>query len=221
MSPYNLEGVLAFLSNLALNNNRPWFEEHKEDFEKARRSFEALIDELIRRLSAFDDLSGLTAKECIIRIYRDIRFSRDKTPYKTAMGASMAAGGRKSGRCGYGLHLSPGETKAAGGFWEPLPAQLAAFRRAVDRDPRALSDITAAPEFVKTFGGLKGDKLKSVPRGYAKDHPAIEVLRLKQAYVARLFPDQAVIADDFIDRLIDAFRLMKPFLDYLNGAVSR
>ncbi len=220
MSPYDLKGVLNFLSGLALNNRRPWFEEHKADFEKARLTFENLIDEVIRRLSAFEDLSGLTAKDCVMRMYRDIRFSKDKTPYKTAMVASIAAGGKKSGRCGYGLHLAPKETMAGGGLWDPQPAQLAMFRRTIDRDPLAFSKLIEAPEFERTFGGLKGEKLKSAPQGYAKDHPAVEILKLKQVYVARSFPDRAVIADDFVDRLIDTFRVMKPFIDYFNNMES-
>jgi uncharacterized protein (TIGR02453 family) len=196
------------------------FEEHKAIFEKAKLTLEKLVEELIRRLSAFDDLSGLTAKDCVMRIYRDIRFSRDKTPYKTWMAALIAAGGRKSGRYGYGLHLRPNDTMAAGGLWDPGPEELAMFRRAVDRDARAFSDLIEAPEFVRTFGGLKGEKLKGAPRGYAKDHPAVELLKLKQVYVARSFPDQAVVAGDFVDQVAGVFRVMKPFLDYLNAVAS-
>ncbi len=220
MSLYDLRAVLDFLSNLSLNNDRTWFEEHKAVFEKARLTFEKLVDELIRRLSAFEDTTGLTAKDCVMRIYRDIRFSKDKTPYKTWMAALIAAGGRRSGRCGYGLHLSPGATMAGGGLWEPRPEQLALFRQAIDRDVRAFSDLIGAPEFVRTFGGLKGEKLKGAPKGYAKDHPAVELLRLKEVYVVRSFPDRAVIGDDFVDQLVGTFRVMKPFLDYLNSVAS-
>ena len=147
MSRYDLKGTLEFLSELALNNNRPWFEEHKADFERAKADFESLVNEMIGRLSAFDDLSGLTAKDCVMRIYRDIRFSRDKTPYKTAFAAHMAAGGRKSGRYGYGLRLEPNATIAAGGMWEPNPEQLGRFRAAVDRNPKGLIRIIEAPKF--------------------------------------------------------------------------
>ncbi len=218
MSRYDLKGTLEFLSELAFNNNRPWFEEHKADFERAKADFESLVNEMIGRLSAFDDLSGLTAKDCVMRIYRDIRFSRDKTPYKTAFAAHMAAGGRKSGRYGYGLRLEPNATIAAGGMWEPNPEQLGRFRAAVDRNPKGLIRIIEAPKFRRTFGGLKGEKLKSAPQGYAKEHPAIEILKLKQVYAARSFPDEAVLSDDFADRLFDTYQALKPFLDYLNGA---
>ena len=217
---YDLKDVLDFLSDLALNNERTWFEEHRVAFEKARLTFEKLVDELIRRLSAFEDTTGVTARDSVFRIYRDIRFSKDKTPYKTWMAALIAAGGKKSGRYGYGLHVGPNDTMAAGGLWDPRPEQLALFRRAIDRDARAFFDLIEAPEFVRTFGGLKGEKLKGAPRGYAKDHPAVEFLKFKEVYVARSFPDQAVIADDFVDQLAGAFRVMKPFLDYLNAAAS-
>jgi uncharacterized protein (TIGR02453 family) len=221
MSSFNLRYVLDFLSDLALNNERTWFEKHRADFEKAKLTFEGFVDELIRRVSAFDvDLTGLTAKNCVMRIYRDIRFSRDKTPYTTWMAALMAPGGKKSGRFGYGLRLAPSETMAAGGLWQPQPGQLARFRQAVDRDPRAILALVEAPEFLRTFGALTGDKLTKAPKGYATDHPAAEILKLKQVYVVRSFQEEAVCADGFADPLIDTFQAMKPFLDYLNSTVA-
>ncbi len=221
MSSFDLGYVLDFLSGLAVNNDRAWFAKHKAVYEKARSIFEGFVDELIHRLSASeDDLTGLTAKDCVMRIYRDIRFSRDKTPYNRWMAALIASGGKKSGRSGYGLRIDPGDTMAAGGLWEPKSGQLAVFRRAVDRDPQTILAIVEDQEFSQTFGALKGEKLAKAPQGYAKDHPAIEILKLKQVYVARSFSDQAVCADDFADRLIDTFRVMKPFVDYLNDTVS-
>jgi uncharacterized protein (TIGR02453 family) len=221
MSSFDLGYVLDFLSDLAVNNDRAWFAKHKATYEKARSIFEEFVDELIHRLSASeDDVAGLTAKDCVMRIYRDIRFSRDKTPYKTWMAALIASGGRKSGRCGYGLLLGPSHTMAAGGFWEPKPEQLAMFRRAVDRDPQTILAIVEAQKFLQTFGALKGEKLVKAPQGYAKDHIAIELLRLKQVYVARSFSHPEVCAGDFADLLMDAFRAMKPFLNYLNDAVA-
>jgi uncharacterized protein (TIGR02453 family) len=220
MSSFDLGYVLDFLSDLAVNNDRAWFAKHKAAYEEARSIFEGFVDELIHRLSASDDdLTGLTAKDCVMRIYRDIRFSRDKTPYNTWMAALIALGGKKSGHFGYGLRLGPSDTMAAGGLWQPKSEQLAMLRRAVDRDPQTILTILEAQEFLQTFGALKGEKLAKAPQGYAKDHLAIEILKLKQVYVARSFSDQAVCADDFADRLIDIFQVMKPFLDYLNDTV--
>ena len=191
MSSFDLRYVLDFLSDLALNNERTWFNKQKGAFEKARLIFEGFVDELIRRLSASeDDLTGLTAKDCVMRIYRDLRFSRDKTPYKTWMAALIAAGGKKSGRFGYGLRLGPGDTMAAGGLWDPKPEQLAKFRHAVDRDPRPILTLVEAPEFLRMFGGLKGEKLRKRPQGMQRTILPLEILKLKQVYVARSFPDR-------------------------------
>ena len=221
MSSFDLTVVLDFLSDLALNNERAWFAEHKTDYEKARLVFEGFVDEVILRLSAFQDgLAGLQAKECIMRIYRDMRFSRDKTPYNTWMTSVIAPGGRKSGRFGYGLRLTPGGTMAGGGLWEAKSEQVTAFRRAVDRDPKAILALTRSSQFLRTFGSLQGEKLSKAPQGYASNHPAIEILKLKQVHAVRAFPDEAVCAPDFTDALVETFRVMKPFLDYLDRAVS-
>jgi uncharacterized protein (TIGR02453 family) len=220
MASYDLEPVLDFLFSLSANNNRPWFEEHKGVYEKARATFEALVAELIRRLSPYQDLSGVTAKGSIMRIYRDIRFSKDKTPYNPWMAAHIAPGGRKSGLLGFGLRLAPGDSGAAGGLWDPSPEQLARFRHAVDTDSKDLSGLIRAPDFIEKFGSLQGEKLKTTPKGYDKDRPAAEILKLKQVYVIRSFPEEAVLAADFVDQLVATFRAMKPFLDYLNGVIG-
>ncbi len=218
MSSFDLGFTLDFLSDLLFNNERAWFAKHKATYEKAQHIFESFIQELIDRLSLSEhELAGLRAKDCVMRIYRDVRFSRDKTPYKPWLAASMAPGGRKSGRFGYGLRLAPGATTAAGGLWQPKPEQLAAFRHAVEANPQALLGIIETLEFGQTFGGLRGEKLTRPPQGCAKDHPAVELLKLKQPYAAHSFSDEEVMADDFADRCIDVFRVIKPFLDWLNG----
>ena len=221
MSSFDLRYTLDFLSDLAFHNERAWFAQHKATYEKARLIFEGFIEELIDRLSSFEDeLAGLAAKDCVMRIYRDVRFSRDKTPYNPWMAALIAPGGKKSGRFGYGLRLAPGDTMAAGGLWQPRSEQLAAFRRAVDTDPRAILTIIGATKFSQTFGELRGEKLARPPQGYPKDHVAINLLKLKQVYVAHAFRDEVVTADDFASRCIDVFRVMKPFLDWLNKNVA-
>jgi len=220
MTTYDLKSVLGFLSDLAMNNRRAWFEEHKAVYEQARGTFEGFVEELIHRLSAYEDLSGVTAKDSVMRIYRDIRFSKDKTPYNTWMAAMIAPGGKKSGRLGFGLRVTPNDSGAAGGLWDRGSEQLDRFRRAVDRDSRAFSRVIEAPDFVRMFGGLKGETLKTAPKGYAKDHPAAEILKLKQVYVVRSFSDHAVSADDFMDQLVATFFAMKPFVEYLNRVTA-
>jgi len=221
MSSFDLGYALDFLSDLALHNERAWFAQHKATYEKARLIFEGLVEELIDRLSSFEhELTGLTARDCVMRIYRDVRFSKDKTPYNPWMAALIAPGGKKSGRFGFGLRMAPGDTVAAGGLWQPRPDQLAAFRRAVDADPKAILLVIDAPEFSRTFGELSGEKLARPPQGYPKDHVAIELLKLKQIYVARSFPDEEVTAHDFVYRCMAVFRTMNPFLDWLNEKIS-
>jgi uncharacterized protein (TIGR02453 family) len=220
MTAYDLKPVLSFLSDLAINNNRPWFEAHKRLYDQARATFEGLVDELIQRLSVYEDLSGVNAKGSIMRIYRDVRFSKDKTPYNAWLAAHIAPGGKKSGRLGFGLRMAPGDSGAAGGLWDPSTEQLAMFRRAVDVDKEGLLDLIKAPDFVQHFGKLQGESLKTVPRGYAKDHPAAEFLKLKQVYVVRSFRDEAVFANNFVEQLVGTFLAMKPFLNYLNGVIG-
>jgi uncharacterized protein (TIGR02453 family) len=220
MADYNLKSTLVFLSDLESNNNRPWFEEHKGRYNEARAAFEGLVDELIQRCSAYEDLSGVTAKTSVMRIYRDIRFSRDKTPYNAWMAAHITPGGKKSGQCGFGLRLASGNSGAAGGLWSPSPDQLARFRRTLDQDEEAFLDLIHAPDFVHHFGNLQGEMLKTVPKGFPKDHSAAEFLKLKQVYALRPFWDEAVLADDFADQLVAAFLAMKPFLNYINGVIS-
>jgi uncharacterized protein (TIGR02453 family) len=220
MSVYNLKSVLSFLADLAINNKRTWFEEHKAVYEKARTTFERFVEELIHHLSAYADLSGVTAKDSMMRIYRDVRFSKDKTPYNAWMAAMIAPGGKKSGRLGFGLRLAPEDSGAAGGLWDPSTEQLDKFRRTVDRDSKAFSALVEAPDFGRMFGGLRGERLKTAPKGYAKDHPAVELLKLKQVYAARSFPDQAVFAGDFMDQLVATFLAMRPFLEYLDGVTG-
>ena len=219
MTTFNLKQVLDFLYDLQINNNRPWFEEHKEAYNEAKITFEGFVNALIQRLSAYEDLSGVTARGSIMRIYRDIRFSKDKTPYKSCMTAHIASRGKKSGSLGFGIRLAPLDSGAAGGLWDPSPEQLAKFRNGVDRNKDKLLDLVKTPDFMKYFGSIQGEKLKTAPKGYAKDHPAAEILKLKQVYVFRTFTDEAVLADDFVDQLVTTYVAMKPFLDYLNNAI--
>jgi uncharacterized protein (TIGR02453 family) len=156
-----------------------------------------------------------------MRIHRDVRFSRDKSPYKDGFGAVIVRGGRRSGRFGYYLHLAPeGETRLAGGMHDPSPAQLARFREAVVRDPKDLQAILHSAPFRRHFVGLRGDSLKTVPRGYPTDHPRVDLLRLKQAYVMEQVPDAVVLSPTFPRLAVDCYKAMKPLLDWINGVAA-
>lgn len=217
----NLKPVLDFLTELQQHNNKPWFEENRAAYEKAKAQFEAFVGQLIERFSAFEDLSGVSARDCVMRIYRDIRFSKDKSPYRTNMSASIAPGGRKSSSLGYYIHVTPhDETLLAGGLYMPAPEQLARFRAAIDRDASRFKAILNGKDFQRYFGTIGGEKLKTAPQGYSRDHDEIELLRLRQIVAAHRWSDAAVLSPRFTSQVVAATRALKPFLDHLNGILS-
>jgi uncharacterized protein (TIGR02453 family) len=220
MDKINLKPTLSFLSTLSNNNNKTWFEENRPDYEAARDAFENFIDLLIDEFRISDDLQVLTAKDCISRIYRDIRFSKDKSPYKTNMWATIAPGGKKTIRMGYHVAIQPqGRSILAGGMWEPTSAQLVRFRQAIDQNAAEFKHITSEKALLDFFGEIEGEKLKTAPQGYDRSHPEIELLQYKQVVVVHYFTDQQVLANDFLDQVVLGCRAMRPFLDYLDGVL--
>jgi uncharacterized protein (TIGR02453 family) len=221
MKAIDLKPVLDFLSALKGHNNKDWFEEHRAAYETARTHFENFVDQLISEYGEVEDLGGITAKDCIMRIYRDTRFSKDKSPYKTNMSATIAPGGKKSTRLGYHLHMQPNdETLVAGGLYMPTPEQLSRFRMAIDQDAAPFKAILEDRDFKKYFGRLEGEKVKTVPQGYRRDHPEIELLRFKQVVVVHRLTDEIVLSPRFSTQMIKTFTAMKPFLDYLNAILT-
>jgi uncharacterized protein (TIGR02453 family) len=217
MNNPDLKPVLDFLGDLKEHNNKAWFDEHRAAYETASTHFEDFVDQLIGEYGRLDDLGGITAKDCIMRIYRDTRFSKDKSPYKISMGATIAPGGKKSASLGYHLHMQPhDETLIAGGLYMPAPEQLASFRRAIDQDAAPFKTILGDKQFKQYFGELEGEKVKTVPQGYTRDHPEIELLRFKQVVVVHRLSDERVLSPGFGTHVIKTFTAMKPFLDYLN-----
>jgi uncharacterized protein (TIGR02453 family) len=221
MKAIDLKPVLDFLSALKGHNNKDWFEEHRAAYDTARTHFENFVDQLINEYGEVEDLGGITAKDCIMRIYRDTRFSKDKSPYKTNMSATIAPGGKKSTRLGYHLHMQPNdETLVAGGLYMPTPEQLSRFRMAIDQDAAPFKAILEDRDFKKYFGRLEGEKVKTVPQGYRHDHPEIELLRFKQVVVVHRLTDEIVLSPRFSTQMIKTFTAMKPFLDYLNAILT-
>ena len=211
----NLEASFRFLSELSSNNHKAWFEEHRPDYEAARAAFEYFLAGLIEEFHTIDNLGGLTPRQCVARIYRDVRFSHDKTPYKTNFGALIAPGGWKSQTQGYYIGLGPGQTMVAGGLYAPTAEQLERFRRAIDGHAPSFKEILSAPAFIESFGSISGERLKTAPKGYERDHPEIDLLRLKQITVIHQYSDADALLPDFITRAIRDCRAMRPFLDYL------
>ena len=210
--------ALEFLGGLERNNNKAWFEAHRPAYEAARRSFEAFVDELIGEINKFDDLGSLSAKDCVFRINRDVRFSKDKSPYKPNLGASIAPGGRKSTRLGYYVHIAPhDESMLAGGLHSPLPPQLAKFRKSIDRDAIPFKRVISSKAFAQVFGPVSGTRLSTAPQGYPRDHPEIELLKLKEIVAVHHLADETVCSPELTAHTLKVFKAMEPFLDHLNG----
>ena len=185
-----MKEILDYLSRLRENNNREWFQAHKEEYDRLRPLFVEKIQELIQQISQFDeDIVGLEAKNCMYRIYRDIRFSPDKTPYKSYMSAYIAKGGRKSLRAGYYFHFEPGNCLLSGGIWCPEPKLLKALRQAVYDNYDELKDIVENKEFKSLYRDWVGETLKIVPRPFPRDCEQAAWLKRKDYVVVNVKPD--------------------------------
>jgi uncharacterized protein (TIGR02453 family) len=212
------EKAEPFLKHLEKNNDRGWFEAHRPEYESALGRFEDFVAAIIIEMSGFADMAGVTPKDCMFRIFRDVRFSKDKTPYKTYMSAAIGPGGRRSSRFPYYLHVGPGNhSMLAGGCHEPSTEQLAQWRIAVDKDATALKKIIGKKDFVAAFGGLAGEKLVKAPRGYPADHPELELLRLKEIAVMHNVTDKELLSPSVVQTSAAVFKTMKPLLDYLGS----
>ncbi len=215
------KATLSFLESLKLNNNREWFQDNKAAYLRAKDNFEETVQDLLDKLAMFDpEMKGTLAKDCLFRIYRDVRFSKNKEPYKTNFGASMGPGGRKSLVTGYYFHLGPGESMIAGGSYMPQGAQLKAIRQEIDYNLEGFESILNDKGFKRVWGQLEGEKLKSVPRGYAKDNPAIEYLRHKSFIVTRSISDKELSSKQLTNKLAGHFEQMLPFKSFFNKVLS-
>ncbi len=212
------KNVLPFLCDLAKNNNKDWFEKNKERYKQAHSDFKYFVDELIPILTQTDPLiGGLSSKDCVYRIYRDVRFSKDKTPYKTHFGANIAPGGRKSKLAGFYLHIEPiGTSITGGGIYMPEAPALKALRNEFFQVPEELLDIINDEEFKSYFSGLWGDKLKLAPKGFPKDFEFIDLLKHK-SYVVIHDIDNAILKTDNIqEHLANVHRTLYPMNKLIN-----
>ena len=217
------EDIINFLKELNENNNREWFAQNKSRYEKVKSKFEEISRLLISEISIFDnDIKNVDVKDCVFRIYRDIRFSTDKTPYKTHCGVYIAsAGGRKSQRGGYYLHLDPAGSFIAVGVWCPPPNILKALRQSVCDNIDELNEIrneTGFNTYFKTF--FEEDKLKNVPAGFPRDFPDAELLKLKHYMVEYKLDDKILNASDFVLQLAQIARAGYPLNKFLNYTVD-
>jgi uncharacterized protein (TIGR02453 family) len=213
-----MKHTLQFLKKLKSNNNRDWFEANRESYEQAKAEFESFVNTLLVGVKKFDTGidPALMAKQCMFRINRDVRFSKDKSPYKTNMGASIAPGGRKSTIAGYYLHIEPGNSFLAGGVYMPEPPQLQAIRQEIDYNGEPLVKLLKSAAFKKYFKGLDEEgKLARAPKGYGEDHPLIDVLKNKHFIVSHALTDAQVTDAKAVNYVVSGMKAMHPFLEYL------
>lgn len=217
-----MQTILDFLAELASNNHREWFAQNKARYELAKKEYHHLIEALIKEVGAFDSqIAPLELKQCIFRINRDIRFSKDKSPYKNNFGASLQKGGKKSPYAGYYLHIQPhNQSFIGGGVYMPPSADLAKIRQEIDYNGEELRTLIAANDFQQYFGKLQGEEVSTAPKGYAKDNPYIDLIRLKSFVMIHPLTDQQVNADSFRETVLSACKAMKPVLDFLNRALE-
>ncbi len=216
-----METILKFLVDLKDNNNREWFQAYKSRYEEAKSEFESIVAEVIKGISGFDsDIGLLKPKDSIFRIYRDVRFSKNKDPYKANMGAAFSKGGRKSRYAGYYLHLEPNNSFIGGGKWQPESDILKSIRYEIFSSPKDFKKIINNKDFVNLFGEMSGDKLKRPPKGFPPDFDEIELIKFKSYIAGASIPSIQLSDKKFVPFVVDAFENMKPFIGFLNKCVD-
>ena len=207
--------IFSFFKKLEKNNNREWFEQHKPEFKALETTVKQFGEALKDQLNQHDSIDRFK----LFRVYRDVRFSKDKTPYKIHFGLTWHRT-KPEYRGGYYLHLKPNDIFLACGFWDPNPADLKRIRQEIDMDADEYRNIINEPNFKRIWGKLQGDAVKTAPKGYAKDHPNIDLLRHKQHIFMVRYTEEDVAAADFLDRLDTALQAVRPFVDYMSAVLT-
>lgn len=216
--------IIEFLRDLIANNDRDWFAANKDRYQTALEAFREEVAWLIGRIGEFDErIKYLSPNDCLFRIYRDVRFSHNKLPYKNHFGAYIAPnGGRKSSLSGYYFHLQPDASFLSGGIYTPEPAALKQLRQSIDLHYDELVEITSQRSFKKAFEGVVSPEvLKRVPTGFSSDSPAAELLKYKHFIVEHPLKDSQLCAADFGEKAVEVFRAMKPFNDFCNESLEQ
>ena len=215
--------TLAFITDVANNNNREWFAEHKDRYEVAKADVLQFVEKLIPLLAAADPEFSVetSAKKCLLRIYRDVRFSKNKDPYKNNYGISFAVKGKGVNEPGYYLHIQPGSCFFGAGFWMPEAADLKKIREEIDYNTSEFLEIIEARSFKNTVQLSQEDKLKKAPKGYDIDHPQIEYLKLKSFTATFPIKDEEFLKPEIVNKLKNAFKSVYPFIVFLRNAVEQ
>lgn len=209
------KSTLEFLSKLKENNNRDWFNEHKPKFQIEQNKVKQFYNSIMEQLKTHDDIEQLK----MYRVYRDVRFSKDKTPYKPHFAGSFSRATKKL-RGGYYLRIRPGESFLAGGFWQPNKEDLLRIRKEFEMDSQEIREIMNDKNFRNFFGKLQGDSLKTAPRGFDKSHPDLDLIRMKQFIVVRNFSDEEVLASNFLEEIDQSYKAMRPYFNYMSEILT-
>ncbi len=210
---------LDFLKRLSKNNNRDWFLKNKGSYQDELLKIETFADALLDKMKQYDRLDTASGKKAMMRIYRDIRFSTDKTPYRTSWGGGFHREG-KNLRGGYYFQFEPGgKSFIAGGFWGPSTPDLKLIRDEFAFNDKPMRKVLNGKQIKNEFGGLTGEKLKTIPRGYSKDDAAVDLLRYKQFILQRNFTDKEILGDNFLETAVTTMRALRPFFDYMSEAL--
>lgn len=216
-----LKKILSFLTELSENNTREWFDVNRKKYLEAKELFEQFTDLLIHEVGQMDaSVQGLSPKDCTFRIFRDVRFSKDKKPYKTNFGCYIVKGGRKSEYSGYYFHLAPDECFVAGGSYMPSPESLKKIRLSIVDDAEFFKDIIQDQNFIKHYGELKGDKVKTYPRGFDKTFPDLELIKFKQYFAFKTISQKTLLSDKLVPEMMEAFKALKPLNDFINHVIA-
>lgn len=210
----------SFLQKLEKNNDRDWFQAKKGEYEKQHAGVIAFADRLLSLMNEHDTIETLSGKKSLYRIYRDVRFSKDKSPYKTNWSGGFKRAGKQL-RGGYYFHIQPGGNSfIGGGFWNPNKEDLQRIREEIATNASEIREIITSKDFVSTFGTLNGEQLKSAPKGFDKEHPDIDLLRYKQFIFGKNFSDEEVMRDDFVEVANETFKKMRPFFDLMSEILT-
>ena len=214
--------TLQFIKGLQKNNNREWFLSNKVKYENAKGNFLNFVELTLNQIQKFDaTLIELTPKQCVFRINRDVRFSKNKDPYKTNFGASFSKGAKKVISAGYYFHLEPGASFIGGGLWMPEANELQKIRQEIDYNFKEFKGIISNKKFINTFGPISEEaKLTRPPKGYDIENPAIEYLKLKSYTAITAIPDSAILDKNMVKHASDIFKTMLPFIQFLNRAIE-
>lgn len=213
------QGNFDFLNLIKKNNDRDWFNKNKDRYLKELQNIELFADTLLSEMNKHDVIETVSGKKSLHRIYRDIRFSKDKTPYNTHWGGSFKRA-TKARRGSYYFHLEPGNSFIGVGFWGPEPGDLKRIRDEFSYDPKPFRAILKNKNFIKTFGTLQGEQIKTTPKGFDITDEAIDLLRYKQFLLRKNFTDKEVLDPEFLKKINEGFKYARPFLDYMSEVLT-